>query len=160
MAAWTSRASTSHGNRVLSKFATSYPRLMASGSSASGDIMMVTRRRAVVAFLSLGLVASWFMLVKTTFRNVYVEPTDVAMAQAAAARPAGMLAAAVQMSLAVAVAWAARDRWLVVLGLPGLLAGGWLLVVPSSHGAAWTFALLSSVPALAVAAFRVVRRRV
>lgn len=121
---------------------------------------MVTRRRIVVAFLLLGLVASWFVLMGTTFRNVYVEPTDVAMTQAAAARPAGMLAAAVQLSLSVAVAWAARDRWLVVLGLPGLLAGGWLLLVPSSHGAAWTFALLSSVPALAVAVLRTVRRRV
>lgn len=122
--------------------------------------MMVTRHRVVVAFLLLGLVASWFVLVGTTFRNVYVEPTDVAMARAAAARPAGMLAAAVQLSFAAALAWAARDRWLVVLGLPGLMAGGSLLLVPSSHGAAWTLALLSSVPALAVVVLMAVRRRV
>lgn len=122
--------------------------------------MTVARRRAVVALVSLGLVASWFALVGTTFRGVYVEPTDVAMAKAAAARPAGILASAVQMFLAVAVAWAASDRWLVVLGLPGLLAGGSLLAVPSSHGAAWTLALLGSVPAVAVAAFRLARRRV
>ena len=145
---------------MLSVPALSYSPLVASVSSASGSTRMVTRRRIVVAFLLLGLVASWFVLMGTTFRNVYVEPTDVAMTQAAAARPAGMLAAAVQLSLSVAVAWAARDRWLVVLGLPGLLAGGWLLLVPSSHGAAWTFALLSSVPALAVAVLRTVRRRV
>lgn len=140
--------------------ALSYSPLVASVSSASGSTRTVTRRRIVVALLLLGLVASWFVLMGTTFRNVYVERTDVAMTQAAAARPAGMLAAALQMSVAVAVAWAARDRWLVVLGLPGLLAGGWLLLVPSSHGAAWTFALLSSVPALAVAVFRAVRRRI
>lgn len=140
--------------------ALSYSPLVASVASASGSTRMVTRRRVVVALLLLGLVASWLVLMGTTSRNVYVEPTDVAMTQAAAARPAGMLAAGVQMSLAVAVAWAARDRWLVVLGLPGLLAGGWLLLVPSLHGAAWTFALLSSVPALAVVVFRAVRRRV
>ena len=121
--------------------------------------MMVTRCRALLAFLVLGLVASWFVLMGTTFRNIYVEPTDVAMAQAAAARPAGVLAAAVQVSFAVAVAWAARDRWLAVLGLPGLLAGGWLLLAPSSHGEAWSYALLSSVPALAVVVIAVVRRR-
>ena len=140
--------------------ALSYSPLVALVGSASGSTRMVTRRRVVVALLLLGLVASWFVLMGTTSRNVYVEPTDVAMTQAAAARPAGMLAAGVQMSLAVAVAWAARDRWLVVLGLPGLLAGGWLLLAPSSHGAAWTFAMLSSVPALAVVVFRAVRRRV
>ena len=120
---------------------------------------MGTRRRVVTALLLVGLAASWFVLMGTTFRNVYVEPTDVAIARAAAARPAGMLAAAAQMSFAVAAAWAARDRWLVVLGLPGLLAGGWLLLAPSSHGQAWTFAFLSSVPALAVVSFAVARRR-
>ena len=120
---------------------------------------MVTRRRVVVAFLVLGLAASWFVLMGTTFRNIYVEPTDEAVAQAAAARPAGVLAAAVQVSLAAVVAWAARDRWLAVLGLPGLLAGGWLLLVPPSHGEAWSYALLSSVPALAVVVIALARRR-
>lgn len=120
---------------------------------------MVMRRRAVATFLLLGLAASWFVLMGATFRNLYVEPTDVAITQAAAARPAGMLAAAVQVSLALAVVWAVRDRWLAVLGLPGLLAGGWLLLAPTSHGEAWSYALLSTVPAIAVAVIAVVRRR-
>lgn len=145
---------------VLSKPSLSYSPRVATVSSAADSTRLVTRHRIVVTFLLLGLVASWFVLMATTSRNVYVEPTDLAMRQAAAARPAGMLAATVQVSLAVAVAWATQDRWIVVLGLPGLLAGGWLLLVPSSHGAAWTFALLSSLPALAVAVFRAVRRRV
>jgi hypothetical protein len=119
--------------------------------------MRVTYRRATTACLVLGLTASWFALMGTTFGNIYVEPTDVAIAAAAAARPAGLLAATVEVVLAVAVAWSSRNRWLVVLGLPGLLAGGWLLLDPSSHGQAWTYALLSSVPALAVSL--VLRRR-
>ena len=120
---------------------------------------MVTRRWAVVALLLLGLAASWFALMGTTYRNIYVEPTDVAMAQAAAARPAGVISAVVQVFLAVGVAWAARLPWLALLGLPGLLAGGWLLLAPSSHGEAWSYALFSSVPALAVVVIAVVRRR-
>jgi hypothetical protein len=121
--------------------------------------MKVTRRRATTACLVLGLTASWFALMGATFGNIYVEPTDVAIAAAAAARPAGVLAASVEVVLAAAVAWSCRERWLVLLGLPGVLAGGSLLLDPSSHGSAWTYALLSIVPALAVAVFLVLRRR-
>ena len=50
-----------------------------------------------------------------------------------------------------------KQRWLAVLGLPGVLAGGWLLLAPSSHGAALTYDLIGSLLALIIVGIAVAR---
>ncbi len=116
----------------------------------------VGRRGALVCAL-LGLAAVWVLLIQAAFRNVYIEPTDQAVTQAAAARPAGILAAVALVALAAAAAAISKQRWLAVLGLPGVLAGGWLLLAPSSHGAALTYDLIGSLLALIIVGIAVAR---
>ncbi len=115
----------------------------------AGGVLAVGRRLALVCVL-LGLVVAWVLLMQAAYRNSYIEPTDLAVTRAAAARPAGVLAALVLVGLAAAAAAVSGRRWLAVLGLPGVLAGGWFLLAPSSHGAALMYALIGSVLALVV----------
>ncbi len=114
-------------------------------------------RGLLVALLVLA-VAAWAVLMRFAFATLYVEPTDAAIARAAAARPGGIVGAISLLALAAALAAVSRRRVLGVVGLPGLVAGGWLLLAPSSHGAAFVYGLVGSVIALVVMAVDASRR--
>jgi hypothetical protein len=102
----------------------------------------------------LGLaVVSWAELMRASFRTLYVEPTDEAVARAAAARPAGLVAALILVVLVLAAAGLARRRWLGLLAVPGVLAGVALLD-PQTHGAAYLLGLVGSLAAVAVVSWR------
>ena len=109
-------------------------------------------RRAAVALLLVLAAAAWVVLLRDASRNLYVEPTDAAVARASGARPAGIVASVALIVLVAAAAALSGRRWVAVMALPGVLAGGWLLLAPSSHGAALMYALAGSLVAVAVAA--------
>lgn len=109
------------------------------------------RATAVPVLLVLGA-ASWAVLMRASFRTLYVEPTDEAVPRAAAARPGGLVAAAALVLLVLSAAGVAGRRWVAVLALPGVLAGGWLPFAPDAHGAAFLYGLAGSLVAVVVAA--------
>lgn len=84
--------------------------------------------RAVVTLLLVLIVPVWVLLSQAASKNFYFE-------------------------LAGAASVLSGRRWLIVLGLPGVLAGGWFLFAPSSHhGAALLYFLGGSVVAAVVTA--------
>ena len=116
----------------------------------------VRRRRASAsAILLLGAALSWAEMMRASFRTLYVEPTDEAVARAAAARPAGVLAAVLLVAFVLSAAAVVRRPWVMVLALPGALAGGWLLLVPDAHGAAFLYGLGASLVGVIIAAVKV-----
>lgn len=89
---------------------------------------------------------------RAAYAGLYIEPTDAAMGRVAAARLPGIAASAALVAITGGLAALSGRPWLAVLGLPGVLAGGWLVLSPSSHGAAFLYGLGASVVALPVAA--------
>lgn len=89
-----------------------------------------------------------------SFRNLYVEPTDEAISRAATARPSGIVAAVLLVVFVLSAAAVVRRPWLVVLALPGAFAGGWLVLAPTSHGAAFLYGVGGSLVALVVVAMK------
>jgi len=83
--------------------------------------------RAVVTLVLVLIVPVWVLLSQAASKNFYFE-------------------------LAGAASVLSGRRWLIVLGLPGVLAGGWFLFAPSSHGAALLYFLVGSVVAAVVTA--------
>lgn len=121
------------------------------GSSVDGS----GRLRTALLALLLGLAAAaWAVMMQASFRTLYVEPTDEAVSRAALARPGGIVAAALVVVLVLSAAALVRRSWVAVLALPGVLAGGWLVLAPDAHGAAFLYGLGGSVIAMVVAAVR------
>ena len=98
---------------------------------------------------------SWAVLMRASFRTLYVEPTDEAISRAAAARPLGIVAATLLVVFVLAAAAVAGRRWLMVLALPGAVAGGWLILAPDAHGAAFLYGVAATLLAVVVAAVKV-----
>lgn len=114
------------------------------------------RLRTALPALLLGSAAvSWAAMMRASFRTLYVEPTDEAVSRAAMARSAGIVAAVLVVVLVLTAAALVRRPWVAVLALPGALAGGWLVLVPHAHGAAFLYGLGGSLIAVVVTAARV-----
>jgi hypothetical protein len=117
----------------------------------------VSRQQAALGALLVLAAGSWVALMTASSRTLYVEPTDEAVSRASAARPSGLVAAALLLLLVLAASVLAGRRWMAVLALPGVLAGGWLLLAPGAHGAAFLSGLAGSLAAAAVSVWQACR---
>lgn len=112
-----------------------------------------------VGVLSLAMVVTWTLMMNRAADTFSFEPnTDHAIAQAAAARPAGVTWALLEVAAVVALAVVARRTWLAWLTAPGLVVGTKLLLFPSPAGEALVLGLAASVLGVAGAASTVVMR--
>lgn len=114
------------------------------------------RRPAGLVAAVLAVVA-WVLMMRADAANVYVEPTTTSIANAAAARPVAIVAAAALIGLVLVVAGLGRRRWVTVFALPGVLTVVFLIAFPSAHGAALLYSVLGSVIAAVAAAGVAVR---
>jgi len=103
---------------------------------------------------------AWVQMTTAAGYGWSVEPnSDRAIAQAAAARPAGVIWAVALVALAVALAAVTGCRWLALLGLPGVVVALFLLFAPGPNGGAFFYGLLASVLAVAASVHVEVRQR-
>ena len=116
-------------------------------------------RLGAVGVLSLAMVVTWTLMMNRAAEALSFEPnSDDAIAHAAAARPAGVSWAVLEVAAVVALAVVARRVWVGWLAAPGLVVASHLLLDPSSNGGALILGLAASVLGVAGAAGAVVRR--
>ena len=116
-------------------------------------------RLGVVGVLSLAILGTWALMMNRAAETLSFEPnSDDAIALAAAARPAGVSWAVLEVAAVVALAVVTRRVWVGWLAAPGLVVASHLLLVPGSNGGALTLGLAATVLGVAGAAGAVVRR--
>ena len=118
-------------------------------------------RLGAVGVLSLAMVVTWTLMMNRAAETLSFEPnSDDAIALAAAARPAGVSWAVLEVAAVVALAVVARRVWVGWLAAPGLVVASHLLLDPRSNGGALILGLAATASVLGVAgaAGAVVRR--
>ena len=118
-------------------------------------------RRTVTTALLVAVFVVWVQLITASGDGLYIEPTDDALAVAAAVVPRGIMLSLLLLVAAAGLAWWTHWRPLLVLGLPGLVTGALFVLVaaPKSAGSAFVCGLLSSIISLVVLAALAVRAR-
>ena len=111
-------------------------------------------RRTVTTALLLAVFVVWVQLITASGDGLYIEPTDDALAVAAAVVPRGIMLSLLLLVAAAGLAWWTHWRPFLVLGLPGLVTGALFVLVaaPKSAGSAFVCGLLSSIISLVVLA--------
>ena len=149
------------GNSLPTPLGHGYDRQVkhASASSPSSPTGHRLFRIGAVGVLSLAMVVAWTLMMNRAAETLSFQPnTDHAIAQAAAARPAGVMWALFEVAAVVALAVVARRTWLAWLTAPGLAVTTKLLLFPSPAGEALVLGLAASVLGVAGAAGAVVMR--
>ena len=108
---------------------------MGAAMTTQGQRVSPTRVRLIVGWMAF---AAWLVAcaadIGAAASYVYFEPTDEALANAAAAAARGEVLSVVVVAVAVAVAVVRRQRMLVVLALPGVAGVTAFVSRPSGHG--------------------------
>lgn len=116
-------------------------------------------RLGAVGVLSLAMVVTGTLMMNRAAETLSFEPnSNDAIALAAAARPAGVSWAVLEVAAVVALAVVTRRVWVGWLAAPGLIVASHLLLVPRSNGGALILGLTATVLGVAGAAGAVVRR--
>ncbi|KJK42870.1 hypothetical protein UK23_35380 [Lentzea aerocolonigenes] len=88
---------------------------------------MITVRHVLTAACAAGWIYGWGQMMHAATSNIYFEPTDDAIAQAAAALPMGFAGAGVVAATSLVAAALLRRPWIAVGATPGLVAAVLLL---------------------------------
>ena len=123
---------------------------------------MLLIRRCVTTALVVTVFVVWVLLMNACGEGLYIEPTEHALAAAAAVVPRGILLSMLLLVAVAGSAWWTHWRPLLALGLPGVVTGACFafLAVPNSAGAAFVFGLISSIISLMVLAALAVHDRI
>jgi len=118
-------------------------------------------RRTVTTALLVAVFVVWVQLITASGDGLYIEPTEDALAVAAAVVPRGIVLSLLLLVAAAGLAWWTHWRPFLVLGLPGLVTGALFVLVaaPKSAGSAFVCGLLSSIISLVVLAALAVHAR-
>ena len=118
-------------------------------------------RRTVTTALLVAVFVVWVQLITASWDGLYIEPTEDALAVAAAVVPRGIVLSLLLLVAAAGLAWWTHWRPFLVLGLPGLVTGACFVfvAVPNSAGTAFVNGLLSSIISLVVLATLAVHAR-
>ena len=149
------------GNSLPTRLGHGYDRQVKHASASSPATPTGHRlfRIGAVGVLSLAMVVAWTLMMNRAAETLSFQPnTDHAIAQAAAARPAGVTWALFEVAAVVALAVVSRRVWVGWLAAPGLVVASHLLLDPRSNGGALILGLAATVLGVAGAAGAVVRR--
>jgi len=118
-------------------------------------------RRTVTTALLVAVFVVWVQLITASGDGLYIEPTEDALAVAAAVVPRGIVLSLLLLVAAAGLAWWTHWRPFLVLGLPGLVTGALFVFVaaPKSAGSAFVCALVFSIISLMVLAALAVHAR-
>ena len=149
------------GNSLSTRLGHGYDRQVkhASASSPATPTGHGLLRLGAVGVLSLAMVVTGTLMMNRAADTLSFEPnSDDAIALAAAARPAGVSWAVLEVAAVVALAVVTRRVWVGWLAAPGLIVASHLLLDPRSNGGALILGLAATVLGVAGAAGAVVRR--
>lgn len=105
-------------------------------------------------------VVAWVVTMQSAARTLSFEPNSAqAINASAAARTPALAWGAGLVAAAVALAFVTGHRWLVLLGVPGLVVAVFVFLAPGANGGALLWGLASSVVVTGVTFYLEGRRR-